>query len=72
MKFLGTIDIVQVKETQSEIEVNELLNSGWIILSSGFSRGPVLGYDRHSYSLGLSKDVAASLNPKEYDDGINF
>jgi hypothetical protein len=65
-------EIVEVKETKSESEVNQLLDAGWIILSSGFSRGTVPGYDRHSYSLGLPKDVAATLEPKEYPDGVNF
>ena len=59
------IDIVEVKETQSDIEVNELLDSGWILLASGFSKGSVPGYDRHSYSLGLPKHIALGMADKE-------
>lgn len=66
------IDIVRVKETTSEIEANRLLKKGWILLSSGFSRGEVPGYDGHTYSLGLPKDVAASLGEEEDEYNYGF
>lgn len=66
------IDIVEVKETHDEQETNELLKVGWVLLSSGFTNGSAPYFDHHIYSLGLPKDVAASLKPKEYPDGVNF
>lgn len=63
-------DIVKVSASSNEEYVNDLLQKGWILLSSGFHRGEVPGYDYHSYSLGLPKDVAASL--VDEDDGISF
>jgi hypothetical protein len=55
-------NIVEVKETSSYKEVNRLLQDGWILLSSGHSRGEVPGYDHHSYSLGLPKEKLDSDN----------
>ncbi|WP_342538494.1 hypothetical protein MKY15_20845 [Sporosarcina sp. FSL K6-1540] len=66
------MNIVEVQECRRQIDANKLLESGWVLLSVGFCEGEVPGYDYHSYSLGLPKDVAASLKPKVYSDGINF
>lgn len=52
------LNIVEVTQTTSDVEVNRLLQSGWILLSFGFHRGEVPGYDYHSYSLGLPKEVS--------------
>ncbi|MEV9639160.1 hypothetical protein ABZ756_00520 [Mammaliicoccus sciuri] len=65
-------DIVQVKKTANDRVVNELLDSGWVLLSTGFHTGEVLGYDYHSYSLGLPKGVTPISKPKNYPDGVNF
>lgn len=65
-------DIVEVKETRDVDEVNKLLKDGWIILSTGLYDEQRPGYGNHTYSLGLPEDVAASLNPKKYPDGVNF
>ncbi len=67
-------NIVKVVKTSSEREVNKLLKQGWILLSSGFNRGEVPGYDFHSYSLGLPKELADSLNEpnSEQENDYNF
>lgn len=65
-------NIVQVTATSSETEVNRLIEHGWVLLSSGFHRGEVPGYDYHSYSLGLPRDVAASSEAKNDDSGLDF
>lgn len=64
-------NIVKIVETSYEKEVNRLLEQGWVILSTGFNRGEVPGYDHHSYSLGLPKEVAASLKEQE-DNHSNY
>lgn len=57
-------EIVRVEATANENVVNELLADGWKLLSAGFHRGEVPGFDYHSYSLGLPKSVAAEYDMK--------
>ncbi|WP_432355271.1 hypothetical protein [Sporosarcina sp. A2] len=59
------VDIVRVKETNFESVANDLLDSGWVLLSSGFYQGVEPGSDHHSYSLGLPKEVALAIKYKE-------
>ncbi|MTD30190.1 hypothetical protein [Planomicrobium sp. YIM 101495] len=65
-------NIVRVVATSNEKEANRMLEAGWVLLSSGFCRGEVPGYDYHSYSLGLPKDVAASIGDDEDEDDYGF
>lgn len=50
-------EIVEIKETANQNEVNELLKEGWILLSVGFVDEGVPGCQYHKYSLGLTKSA---------------
>lgn len=49
------VEIDKIKETLNSDEANDMIESGWVLLSTGFIRGPEPGHDSHSYSLGLPK-----------------
>ncbi|SDI17900.1 hypothetical protein SAMN05192534_1249 [Alteribacillus persepolensis] len=52
------LKIEKIVEVSSGKEATHYLDEGWVLLSTGFVKGEVPGYDYHSYSLGYPKTKA--------------